>query len=77
MSSQEEILTMPHDQIEQVQIEGIKKTVVNCYENIPFYKKSFDEAGFDPYSVKDFDDLRRAPFVTPTPTACWRCPCAT
>lgn len=64
MSSQEEILTMPHDQIEQVQIEGIKKTVVNCYENIPFYKKSFDEAGFDPYSVKDFDDLRRAPFVT-------------
>ena len=64
MSSQEDILTMPHDRIEDIQVEGIKKTVVRCYENIPFYKKSFDEAGFDPYSFKSLDDLRKAPFVT-------------
>jgi phenylacetate-CoA ligase len=64
MSDQEDILTMPHDRIEEIQLEGIKKTVVRCYENIPFYKRSFDEAGFDPYSVRDLDDLRKAPFVT-------------
>lgn len=64
MSKVQEILTAPHDEIEKIQIEGIKKTVVNCYENIPFYKKSFDEAGFDPYSVETFDDLKSAPFVT-------------
>ncbi|MGI6755743.1 MAG: phenylacetate--CoA ligase family protein [Atopobiaceae bacterium] len=63
MGSTQDILTMPHDQIETLQIEGIKKTVVACYEHVPFYKKSFDEAGFDPYAVKDFDDLKRAPFV--------------
>ena len=51
MSKVQEILTAPHEEIEKIQIEGIKKTVVNCYENIPFYKKSFDEAGFDPYSM--------------------------
>ena len=33
------------------------------YEHIPFYKKSFDEAGFDPYSVKSLDDVARIPFV--------------
>ena len=55
---------MPHDQIEAIQLEGIKKTVVACYENVPFYKKSFDDAGFDPYSVTSLDDLSRAPFVT-------------
>ena len=29
------------------------------YEHIPFYKKSFDEAGFDPYSVKSLDDVMK------------------
>ena len=61
---QETILTLPHEQIESMQLEGIKRTVVRCYENIPFYKKSFDEAGFDPYSVRSLDDLAKAPFTT-------------
>jgi phenylacetate-CoA ligase len=64
MGNQEDVLRLPHEQIEQIQLEGLKKTAVSCYENIPFYKKSFDEAGFDPYSVKSLDDLRNAPFVT-------------
>ncbi len=64
MSKEQDILTLPHDQIEAMQLEGIQKTAVQCYEHIPFYKKSFDEAGFDPYSIKSLDDLKRAPFVT-------------
>ena len=64
MSRKQDILTAPHERIEQVQLEGIKKTVVACYENVPFYKKSFDDAGFDPYAVKSLDDLQKAPFVT-------------
>lgn len=64
MGAQTDVLHMPHDQIEQIQLEGIKKTVVDCYENVPFYKKSFDEAGFNPYAVETIDDLKKAPFVT-------------
>ena len=60
----QEILHAPHEQIEEIQLEGIKKTVIACYENVPFYKKSFDDAGFDPYAVKSLDDLQKAPFVT-------------
>ena len=63
MEERDDVLHMPHDQIEALQLEGIKKTVVACYENVPFYKKSFDEAGFDPYSVSSLEDLSRAPFV--------------
>jgi phenylacetate-CoA ligase len=59
---QDEILRLPHAEIEKIQLEGLKKTVVNCYENIPFYKKSFDEAGFDPYAVTSLADLQKAPF---------------
>ena len=42
MGKQHEILHMPHEQIEQIQLEGLKKTVVNVYENVPFYKNLFD-----------------------------------
>ncbi len=63
MGKTQEILHAPHQEIENIQLEGIKKTVIDCYENIPFYKHSFDEAGFDPYSVTSLDDLARAPFV--------------
>ena len=64
MGKQHEILHMSHEQIEQIQLEGLKKTVVRVYENVPFYKNLFDEAGFDPYSVKTLDDIRKAPFTT-------------
>ena len=63
MSKQQPILTAPHEQIEAIQLEGIKKTVVKCYENVPFYKKSFDEAGFNPYTLSSLDDLKKAPFI--------------
>ena len=64
MTRQQDVLTMPHEQIEEIQLAGIKKTVVRCYENIPFYHDLFDEAGFDPYALESFEDLAKAPFTT-------------
>ena len=64
MGKQEKILTMPREQLEQLQLEGLKKTVVSCYENVPFYKESFDAAGFNPYEVTSLEDIQNAPFVT-------------
>jgi len=64
MTGTKDILTLPHEQLEDIQLAGIKQTLVNCYENIPFYKSSFDAAGFDPRSVQTFDDLQNAPFTT-------------
>lgn len=64
MNSQEELMHLPHSQIEAMQLEGIKKTVVQCYENVAFYKQTFDEADFDPYALESLDDLQKAPFLT-------------
>ena len=63
MAKKTEVLYAPHEQIEEIQLAGIKKTVIDCYEHIEFYKKSFDEAGFDPYSVSSLEDVARMPFV--------------
>ena len=48
MAYQDEITHMERGELEALQLERMKETLVNCYENIEFYKNSFDEAGFDP-----------------------------
>lgn len=63
MGNDNDILHASREQIDQIQLAGIQKAVIDVYEHIPFYKKSFDEAGFDPYSVKSLDDVARIPFV--------------
>lgn len=63
MGNDYDILHASREQIAEIQLAGIQKTVIDVYEHIPFYKKSFDEAGFDPYSVKSLDDVARIPFV--------------
>ena len=64
MRDQEEILHMPHEELEAIQLEGLKKTAINVYENVPFYKDLFDEAGFDPYAIQTLEDVQKAPFTT-------------
>ena len=64
MAINTDILRMPHDQLEALQLERLKKTVVSCYENIKFYKDLFDDAGFNPYAIETLDDIRKAPFTT-------------
>ena len=64
MKKPQDILTMPREELEAIQLEGIKKTVITCYENVEFYRNLFDEAGFDPYAVTSFEDLKSAPFTT-------------
>lgn len=63
MGNDNDILHASREQIAEIQLAGIQKTVIDVYEHIPFYKKSFDEAGFDPYSVKSLDDVAHIPFV--------------
>ena len=64
MAYQDEITHMERVELEDLQLERMKETLVNCYESIDFYKKSFDEAGFDPYSVESLADIQKAPFTT-------------
>ena len=64
MAFQDDITHMNHGELEALQLYRLKKTLRTCYENIPFYRESFDEAGFNPETVTSLDDLRKAPFTT-------------
>jgi phenylacetate-CoA ligase len=51
------------EQIEARQLLRLKERVLTAYA-IPFHRKRWDAAGFDPRSVDSLDDLDRIPFYT-------------
>lgn len=59
-----DIETMPEKKMKELQLERLKWSVRHAYDNVPFYKKKFDEAGFHPDQLKSLDDMRRIPFLT-------------
>jgi phenylacetate-CoA ligase len=61
---EEKVETLSRDKLEQLQLERLKKTLVNAYDNVDFYKKSFDDAGIDPVGFDSLEDLEKIPFTT-------------
>jgi len=59
-----DIETMPEKKMKELQLERLKWSVKHAYDNVPFYKNKYDEAGFHPDQLKSLDDMRRIPFLT-------------
>lgn len=59
-----EIESMPKKKMKELQLERLKWSVNHAYNNVPFYKKKFDAAGFHPDQLKSLDDMKRIPFLT-------------
>ncbi|MDT0156539.1 phenylacetate--CoA ligase PaaK [Microbacterium sp. ARD32] len=47
-----------------LQLDRLQWTVRHAYENVPLYRRKFDEAGVDPGDIRSLDDVRRLPFTT-------------
>ncbi len=60
---QPEAERMERDDLEQLQLERLESTLARVYRNVPFYRKRFDEIGFDPDELRSVDDLARLPFT--------------
>lgn len=56
--------TMATEDMRALQLERLKKIVRFAYENVPFYKKKYDEANVSPDDILTLDDIRKLPFVT-------------
>ncbi|WP_075997110.1 phenylacetate--CoA ligase PaaK [Salaquimonas pukyongi] len=51
------------DEIEALQLERMRWSLRHAYDNVPFYKKSFDENGVHPDDLKSLKDLSKFPFT--------------
>ena len=60
----EPIETASRDEISALQLERMKWTLKHAYDNVPHYKKKFDEKGVHPDDLKTLADLAKFPFTT-------------
>ena len=54
------------DEIAALQLERMKWSLRHAYDNVPFYKNSFDAAGVHPDDLQDLSDLAKFPFTVKT-----------
>ena len=52
------------DEIQNLQLTRMKWSLAHAYNNVPFYKKKFDDAGVHPDDLKQLEDLAKFPFTT-------------
>ena len=51
------------DKIQSLQRERLTWSLRHAYENVPFYRRKFDEAGVHPSDLRDLSDLAKFPFT--------------
>ena len=54
------------DEIAALQLERLKWSVRHAYDNVPHYRKSFDDKGVHPDDLRTLADLAKFPFTTKT-----------
>ena len=54
------------DEIAATQLERMKWSLRHAYDNVPFYKDSFDKAGVHPDDLTSLEDLAKFPFTVKT-----------
>ncbi len=57
----EKMETLSREEVERVRLRRLKKQLKYCYTHSEFYKRKFEEAGFQPGDIKTWEDFRRIP----------------
>jgi phenylacetate-CoA ligase len=52
------------DELRALQLERLKWSVRHAYDNVPHYRKKFDDKGVHPDDLKSLEDLAKFPFTT-------------
>ncbi|HYF57946.1 MAG TPA: phenylacetate--CoA ligase PaaK [Burkholderiaceae bacterium] len=60
----EPIETASVDELRALQLERLRWSLRHAYENVPHYRRKFDDAGVHPDDLRSLEDLARFPFTT-------------
>lgn len=52
------------DKIYEFQVEELKKLLRHSYDNVPYYRETFDKEGLKPKDIKCLEDLEKLPVIT-------------
>ena len=56
--------TLSREEIREIQLKRLKKTVKHVYKNVPHYHKLMKDRGIKPESIRSLDDLKYLPLTT-------------
>lgn len=56
--------TMPRSELEELQLERLKKTVAYVYERVPFYRNNLQKLGVKPEDIQTLADIACLPFTS-------------
>ena len=54
---------MSREDLAELQLSRLREVLGRVYDRVPLYRGKFDDAGFNPASVRSLEDLNRAPFT--------------
>jgi len=52
------------EKLEDYQYQQLSKLLHHSYQNVPYYRKIFDERELKPKDIQNFDDLKKLPYLT-------------
>lgn len=50
--------------LEEYQMQQLSSLLRHAYENVPYYRRVFDERGLKPQDIQDIADLKKLPYLT-------------
>src|SRR4029450_9404539 len=59
----EPVETASRDEITALQLQRLRWTLRHAYDNVPFFRRRFDEAGVHPEDCRELEDLANYPFT--------------
>ena len=60
---QQEIETMPYEQLRALQNERLVKQVQHVWDHVPYYRKKMEQKGVTPADIQGVEDLHKLPFL--------------
>jgi phenylacetate-CoA ligase len=57
---------MTAGEMEELQLKRLQEVVKRAYENVPYYRKAFDDAGVRPEDIETLQDIEKLPFTSKT-----------
>ncbi|HEY31815.1 MAG TPA: phenylacetate--CoA ligase [Dehalococcoidia bacterium] len=55
--------TLPQEKLRALQLKKFQRILKWSYENSPFYRRLYHDAGLEPGDIKTFDDIRKVPKI--------------
>lgn len=56
--------TLPREDIQEIQLRRLKKTVRHIYDNVPYYRNLFKQRGVKPKDIQTLKDIELLPMTT-------------